>query len=186
MSEWVSESCSVVYDSLWPHGLYSSWNSPDQKTGVGSLLQGIFPTQGLNPGLPHCRKILLPSEPQGSPRILEWVAYPFSSRSSWPRNQTGSPALQGGFFTNWAMLVYMPLTIMNTSGTWITCVSLAKLEKQNTKPKMRVWVVFGSTWHPVEITSDRIQCSRSVASCSVELTACISSELIACISYFVF
>ena len=31
---------------------------------------------------------------KGSPRILEWVAYPFSSRSSWPRNQTGSPALQ--------------------------------------------------------------------------------------------
>ena len=36
------------------------WNSPGQNTGVGSLslLQGIFPTQGLNPGLPHCRQIL--------------------------------------------------------------------------------------------------------------------------------
>ena len=57
-----SESCSVVSASLWPHGLYiySSWNSPGQNTGVGSLslLQGIFPTQGLNPGLPHCRWIL--------------------------------------------------------------------------------------------------------------------------------
>ena len=43
-----SESCSVVSDSLWPHGLYSPWNSPGQNTGVGSLslLQGIFPTQG--------------------------------------------------------------------------------------------------------------------------------------------
>ena len=42
------------------HGLYSPWNSPGQNTGVGSLflLQGIFPTQGLNPGLPHCRWIL--------------------------------------------------------------------------------------------------------------------------------
>ena len=55
-----SESCSVVSDSLWPHGLYSPWNSPGQNTGVGSLslLQGIFPTQGSNPGLLHCRWIL--------------------------------------------------------------------------------------------------------------------------------
>ena len=45
-----SESCSVVSDSLQPHGLYSPWNSPGQNTGVGSLplLQGIFPTQGSN------------------------------------------------------------------------------------------------------------------------------------------
>ena len=47
-------------DSLQPHGLYSPWNSPGQKTGVGSLslLQGILPTQGSNPGLLHCRWIL--------------------------------------------------------------------------------------------------------------------------------
>ena len=53
-------SRSVVSDSLWPHGLYSPWNSPGQNTGVGSLslLQGIFPTQGSNPGLLHCRRIL--------------------------------------------------------------------------------------------------------------------------------
>ena len=55
-----SESCSVMSDSLRPHGLYSPRNSPGQNTGVDSccLLQGIFPTQGLNPGLPHCRQIL--------------------------------------------------------------------------------------------------------------------------------
>ena len=47
-------------NSLWPHGLYSTWDPPDQNTGVGSLslLQGIFPTQGSNPGLLHCRRIL--------------------------------------------------------------------------------------------------------------------------------
>ena len=41
-----SESCSVMSDSMRPHGLYSPWNSPDQNTGVGSLslLQGIFQT----------------------------------------------------------------------------------------------------------------------------------------------
>ena len=55
-----SESHLVVSDSLRPHGLYSPWNSPGQNTGVGSLslLQGIFPTQGLNPGLLRCRQIL--------------------------------------------------------------------------------------------------------------------------------
>ena len=92
-----SESCSIVSNSLQPHGLYySPWNSPGQNTGVGrhSLLQGIFPTQGSYPGLPHCRWILYQLSHKGSPRKLEWVVYPFSSGSSWPRNQTGSTALQ--------------------------------------------------------------------------------------------
>ena len=42
-------------DSWRPHGLFSPWNSLGQNTGVGSLslLQGIFPTQRSNPGLPH-------------------------------------------------------------------------------------------------------------------------------------
>ena len=54
-----SEGHSVVSDSLQPRGLYSPWNSPGPNTGVGSLslLQGILPTQGSNPGLPHCRRI---------------------------------------------------------------------------------------------------------------------------------
>ena len=56
-------------DSLRPYGQYSPWNSPGQNTGVGSLslLQGIFPTQGLNPGLPHCRQILYRLSRKGSP-----------------------------------------------------------------------------------------------------------------------
>ena len=86
----LSESCSVVSSSLQPHGLYSSWNSPGQNSGVGgrSLLQGIFPAQGLNPGLLYCRRILYQLSQQGSPRMLEWVVYPFSSGSSLPWNQT--------------------------------------------------------------------------------------------------
>ena len=64
-----SESRSVVSDSLRPHGLYSPWNSPGQNTRVGSLslLQGIFPTQGLNPGLLHCMRILYQLSHKGSP-----------------------------------------------------------------------------------------------------------------------
>ena len=79
-----SESCSFVSDSLRPHGLYSPWNSPGQNTGVDnlSLLQGISPTQGSNPGLPHCRWILYQLSHHGSPRLVEWVAYPFFSGSS--------------------------------------------------------------------------------------------------------
>eukprot|EP00069_Balaena_mysticetus_P022342 bmy_03296T0 len=45
-----------------------------------------------------------------------------------------------------------------------------KLEKQNTKPKMRVQVEFGNIWSPTEITTKIIKCSSSVASCLVELT----------------
>ena len=100
-----SESCSFVSNSLWPHRLYSPRDSPGQNTGVGSLslLQGIFPTQGLNWGLLHCRQILYQLSHKGSPRILEWVAYPFSSRSSWSRNWTVVSCTAGRFFTNWAI-----------------------------------------------------------------------------------
>ena len=67
-----SESPSVVSDSLQLYGLYSPWNSVGQNTGVGSrsLLQGIFLTQGSNPGLPHCRQILYHLSHQGSPGSL--------------------------------------------------------------------------------------------------------------------
>ena len=74
-----SESRSVVSNSLWPHGLYSPWNSPGQKTGVGSLslLQGIFPTQESNPGLLHCRWLLYQLRHKGSPEDIKerWQEY---------------------------------------------------------------------------------------------------------------
>ena len=92
-----------VSDSLQPHGLHSPWNSPGQNTGVGSfsLLQGIFLTERSNPGLPHCRQILYQLSHQGSPRKLEWIAYPFSRGSFWPRNWTRVSYIAGGFFTRW-------------------------------------------------------------------------------------
>ena len=69
----VAQSCRTLCD---PIGLYSPWNSPGQNTGVGSLslLQGIFPTLGSNPGLPHCRQILYQLSHQGSPFILVLVS----------------------------------------------------------------------------------------------------------------
>ena len=91
------EGRSVVSDSLRPH--------PGQKTAMVSLsfLQGIFPTQGLNPGFPHCRRILYQMSHKGSPRILEYVAYPFSSKSSQPSHRTRISCIAGRFFTNWVM-----------------------------------------------------------------------------------
>ena len=63
------KQCLTVCD---PHELYSPWNSPGQNTGVGSLslLQGIFPTRGLNQGLPHCRWILYQLSHKESPESL--------------------------------------------------------------------------------------------------------------------
>ena len=79
-------------------------DSTGKNIGVGwdALLQGIFPTQGSNPGLPHYRWIFYHLRHQGSPRTLEWVAYPFSSRSSRLRNQTGVSCTAGGFPTSWS------------------------------------------------------------------------------------
>ena len=81
-----SESHSVASDSLQPHGLYSPWNSPDQNTRVGclSLLQVISPTQGSNPGLPCCR------------RIIYW---PSRKRKPKHTRVCGPSRLQGTFLT---------------------------------------------------------------------------------------
>ena len=73
--------CLTLYDptDYSPPGSSFHVASPGKNTGVGchALLQRIFPIQRSNPGLPHCREILYHLSYQGSPRILEWVAYPF-------------------------------------------------------------------------------------------------------------
>ena len=65
----------VLSDSLLPQGLYSPWNSPGQDTGVDSLslLQGIFTTQGSNPGLLHCKWIFYRLSHKGSPKYLHII-----------------------------------------------------------------------------------------------------------------
>ena len=69
-----SKSCLVMSHALRPHRLYSPWHSPGQKTRMGSLflLQGIFPVQGSNPGLPHCRWILYQLSYQRIPVQETW------------------------------------------------------------------------------------------------------------------
>ena len=124
-----SESCSVVSDSLWPHRLFSSWNSPAQNTRVGSLslLQEIFATQGSNPGLLHCRRILYHLSHKGSPRILEWAAYPFSSGSSRPRGWTRISCTAGEFFTSWALREAVKHRTMSKSGNKYPQMLLAQI-----------------------------------------------------------
>ena len=85
---------------LLPHELYRPWNSPVQNTGVGSLcfLQGIFPTQGSNPGLPPCRQILYQLSHKntgvGSLSLLHQI---------FPTQESNLVScIAGGFFTSWA------------------------------------------------------------------------------------
>ena len=99
----VAQSCPTLCDPMGcsPPGFSIYGDSPDKNTGVSchALLPGIFSIQGLNPGLLHCRWILYHLSHQESPRILEWVAYHFSTGSSQPRNQTSVSCTAGGFFT---------------------------------------------------------------------------------------
>ena len=92
-----TQSCQTFWNSMdhTVHGIL-------QNTGVGSpsLLQGIFPTQGSSPGLWHCRWIHNQLSHEGIPRILEWVAYPFSSGSSRHGDGNGVSCIAGRFFTN--------------------------------------------------------------------------------------
>ena len=80
-------------------------DSQGKNTGVvcHALLHRILPNQGSNPGLLHGRWILYHLSHKGHPRILEWVAYPFSRGSSHPRNLAGVSCIAGIFFTSWAV-----------------------------------------------------------------------------------
>ena len=100
----VSQSCPTLCDPMdcSPPGSSVHGDSPGKNTGVGchALLQGIIPTQGSNPGLPHCLWILYQLSHQRNPRILEWVALPYSRGSSQPRDRTQVSCIARGFFTS--------------------------------------------------------------------------------------
>ena len=93
---WVTQSCLTLCEPIdcSPPDSSVHGDSSGKNTGVGchALLQGIFPMQESNPGLPHCRQILSCLTHQGSPRILEWVAIPTPGPN--PGLKPGSPALQ--------------------------------------------------------------------------------------------
>ena len=94
----VDQSCLTLCDPMdcRPQGssIHGDYPGKNIEMGCLALLQGIFPTQGSNPGLPHCRQILYCLSHQGSPRILEWVAYPSPGELLNPGIEPGSPTLQ--------------------------------------------------------------------------------------------
>ena len=100
----IARLCQTLGDTVAcsPPGSSVHGDSPGKNTGSGlpSLLQGIFPTQGSNRGLLHCRWILYCLSHQRNPRILEWVVYPFSRGTSRSRNQTRVSCIASLFFTS--------------------------------------------------------------------------------------
>ena len=98
-----SKSHSVMSNSLWPHGLHSPCYSPGQNTGVSSLslLQGIFLTQGLNPGLLCCKWILFFCLFV----LCKWILYQLSHKGSplwpWVRQWTPKTSQQMEKKINW-------------------------------------------------------------------------------------
>ena len=101
----LAQPCPTLCDPMdWsPPGTSVREDSSGRNTGVGchALLRGAF-NQGSNPSLPHCRQTPYHLSHQRSPRIHEWVAYPFSKRSSQPRDSTRVSCIPGGFLTCWA------------------------------------------------------------------------------------
>ena len=119
---WVTQSCPTLCNPMdcSPPGTSVHADSPGKSTGAGchALLQGIFPTQGLNPGLLHSWWILYHLSHQQSPRILEWAAFPFSRGSSQSRNQTGVSCTAGGFFISYNPLQCSCLENPVDRGAW--------------------------------------------------------------------
>ena len=84
----VAESCPPLCNPM-DYTVYGILQARILEWVALALLQGIFPTQGSNPGLLRCGQIPYQLSHKGSPRTLEWVAYPFSRGSSWPRKNQG-------------------------------------------------------------------------------------------------
>ena len=104
ISKWKSFSHVQLFATPWTEWLTFIY-SLGQNTGVGSLSlhPGNLPNPAIRPSLQHCRRVLHQLSHKGSPRILEWEAYPSSSGSSWSSNWTGVSCTAGGFFTSWAI-----------------------------------------------------------------------------------
>ena len=107
------------------------WDSPGRNTGVGchAFLQGIFPTQELNPGLLHCRQILYCLSHQGSPRILHWVDYTFSQGSSGCKNPMNRGLLHCRWILHQCSYQGSPIWIINAN-KYSESVKLAKVTDQ--------------------------------------------------------
>ena len=118
----VTESCPTLYDpmdcSLPGSSVHGDSLGKNPWVGFHAFLQGIFPTQGSNPGLLYCKRILYCLSHQGNPRILEWEVWPIFRGSSQFRNWTRVSCITGRFFTSWATRE-APLVFKNQKFHWV-------------------------------------------------------------------
>ena len=124
----VSQSCLTLCNPMdcSPPGSSVYGDSPGKNTGVGchALLQVIFPTQGLNPGLPHCRQILLPCEAQGKPSLIRssilWLKYSYLKLAGtfWKGCAALSKVEQGNHFCFLLDVQYLYLSLLLFTIRW--------------------------------------------------------------------
>ena len=126
------ESCSGVSDSLQPHEPCSPWNSPGRNTGMGScsLHQGIFPTQGSNSGLPHCRRTLYQLSPREALHTMK------------------KHVIQILLFRTWSLHLFPPSVIF--PHTWDYTVSLSLKYPKLLPLERQIWDLFSHflAWLP--------------------------------------
>ena len=97
---WKSLSLVRLFATPWTIQCME-FSKPEYWNGQPFPSPGDLPNPGIKPRSPALRADYQLNH-QGSPGILEWLAYPFSSRSSQPRNWTWISCIAGGFFTSWA------------------------------------------------------------------------------------
>ena len=106
LSEWKSLSHVWLFATPWivasQAPLSTEFSRPEYWSGQPFPFSRGLPNPGIEPRSPNCRLILYCLSHQGSPRILEWIAYPFSRGCSWLRSQNRVSCIAGGFFTSWA------------------------------------------------------------------------------------
>ena len=100
----VAQLCPNLCNPMEPTRLLCLWGFSRQEywSGLPCPAPGDLPNPRFEPRSPTLQWILYYLSHKESPRILEWIAYPFSRGTSWSRNQTGVSCIAGGFFTSWA------------------------------------------------------------------------------------
>ena len=156
----VSQPCPTLCDpvdcSLPSSSVHAYSPSKNNELVCQALLQGIFPTQGSNPGLPHCRWVFYRLSHQWSLWILEWVTYLFSRGSSWPKNLTKVSYIAVWFFSSWSsaylrLLVSLPAVLIpacdSSSPAFHMMSSAYKLNKQDDNIQLKyIEVVLSQFW----------------------------------------
>ena len=157
LTESESENHSVVSSPLQPHGLYSSWNSPGQNTGVGSrfLLHGIFPSQGSNPDLPHFRQILYPLSHRGSPGL----ALKYSHEIKWLYFQVATPVLVDSFHLIPGTQVSRDKTLWVGKRSW-------KSRSNDKIEQTKTWQIRFIQWFLQKIVARKVSSQVALRNCS--------------------